>query len=105
MIVAMEASHERGSLTMSTTRFRVVVFREVESDEGRADADVVVSAESQVKAASMVLHSIGGGYADYIGVSARDGADIRTDFNGFLEETCYMYCLYSAGEFSYDVQL
>jgi hypothetical protein len=86
-------------------RFRVVVYREVDRDGCAADADVVVLAESAIQAASLVLCSIGGGYADYVGVSAADAAAIQTDGNGFLEETCYMYCNYSAGEFSYDVRL
>ena len=90
---------------MNTPRFRVVVYRTVDLDGRDADADVVVSAESQVQAASMVLDSIGGGYADYVGVSAPDAVDIQLDCNGFLEETCYMSCLSSAGAFSYDVRL
>lgn len=90
---------------MNTFRFRVVVYRNVDRDECVADADVTVSAGSQVQAASMVLCTIGGGYADYVGVSASNAADVRMDCSGFIEETCYMYCHYSAGEFSYDVQL
>ena len=86
------------------SQFRVVVYRAMDMDGRRADVDVVVRAESQVQAASMVLGSIGGGYADYVGVSAPDAVDVQMDSNGFLEETCYMSCLSSADEFSYDVR-
>jgi 3-deoxy-D-arabino-heptulosonate 7-phosphate (DAHP) synthase class II len=92
-------------MKMNTSGFRVVVYRNVERNERDADADRVVNAESQVQAASMVLRALGGGYADYVGVSAADAAAIQTDGNGFLDETCYMYCHSFAGEFSYDVRL
>ncbi len=82
---------------MNTPGFRVVVYRNIDRNGCDADADMVVNAESQVQAAWMVLRSIGGGYADYVGVSAPDAAAIRMDCNGFLEETCFMYCNYSAG--------
>jgi hypothetical protein len=90
-------------MTMGVSRFRVVVYREVDLDWCSADADVVVAAERPVEAASMVLRSIGGGYADYVGVSAH--GDTHVDAYGFVEEVCFMYCTSNAGEFSYDARL
>ena len=91
------------------SRFRVVVYREMDGDGCSADADagadVVVVANSQIEAATMVLRSIGGGSADYVGVSAPDRVDAHMDAFGFVEDTCYMYCRYAAGVFAYDVKL
>ncbi len=83
------------------SRFRVVVMREVDQDT--SDADQIVQAKHASQAAASVLRSIGGGYADYIGVSTL--GDVTMDSFGFVEEVCFMYCTSIAGEFAYDVRL
>lgn len=87
------------------SRFRVVVYREVDAEWRDADADRVVEAESPVEAAALVLRSIGGGYADYVGVTAHRAIDVRHDLYGFVEDECFMYCVSHAGAFSYDARL
>ncbi len=82
-------------------RFRVVVMRAVDQDGD--DADVVVEATNEVQAAAWVLRSIGGGYADYIGVSAP--GDVMLDSFGKVSDVGFMYCTSVAGAFAYDVRL
>ncbi len=82
-------------------RFRVVVMREIDQDE--QDADMVVEATNEAQAAAWVLRSIGGGYADYIGVSSP--GDVVLDGFGFVEDVCFMYCTSIAGAFAYDARL
>ena len=87
------------------SRFRVVIYRAVDEDSLDADADRVIEAERAVEAAATALHAIGGGYADYVGVTALREVDAQPDLYGFVEDVCFMYCLAHAGEFSYDVRL
>ncbi len=82
-------------------RFRVVVMREVDQDGH--DADVVVEAVNEAQAAAWVLRSIGGGYADSIGVSSP--GDAMRDSCGKVSDVCFMYCTSGAGGFAYDVRL
>ena len=90
-------------MNVAAASYRVVVVRNVDMEVGDTDADMLVTAESPAQAAAQALRSIGGGYADYIGLSPP--GDVRMDEAGFVEDVCFMYCQYHAGVFSYDVRL
>jgi hypothetical protein len=75
-------------------RYRVVIVRAL-SEMGEApDVNPVVHAVTAHAAAQAVLHSLGGGYADYIEVYSCIPKTSRVR---------YLYCNLHAGAFSYDV--